>query len=273
MLRLVTHPYYYQDESDSLLEELFWPFHHPHNHSRGSSSSNRPRVWSTALELQGFRPEEITTKCETAEDGKKQQLVVHARHVNGSDYNEMKRTVTLPEEIETEKLKLHFSKQGLLLIQAPYKEKKAELSNDFDVPSFSSLLAGSRTEICPADGSTGEKFRADFAVKGYKPEEIHIQQRENQIIVEAKQEKKAEGSGETTVSRQMRRVVSLPPGVRVSEFVSQFNESEGVLRLEAPYERPKEPESRKIQVAVTQDSLKSHPETPASDAAVTKMET
>ena len=246
MLRLVAHPFYHDNLWEDLESAFTWPIF---------EREKRPALWSTAVELHGYRPEEINTKRETSKDGK-ELLTIHARHVNGDDYNELKRTVNLPDNIEIEQLKLHFSKKGILLIQAPYKreEKKTALSifDDFDSECFGSMLG--RTQILPAENG-GEIFQADFAVSGFKPEEINVQQRENQIIVEAKQKQHSE---ESTSLKEMRRSVTVPHGVKLDQFTSQYNESEGLLRLVAPYEKPSQPalQSRQIPLQISDKSLK-----------------
>lgn len=249
MLRLVnlSHPCnYLMDDLDDLLMSAYYPF----------QRSIQQKPWTATVELYGYRPEEITTKREESQG--KQLLVVHARHEDGADFNELRRTVELPENIDVDKLQLHFSKKGILFMQAPYKQVEAKEKNkllsifdDFENPSFASL---GKTQIV-SDGQGGENFQVDFGVAGYKPDEISVNQCGNKIIVEAKHQSESDGS---TSSKHMRREVTIPVGVQLDHFTSQLNESDGLLRLVAPYQRPKAPapvEARKIPIQLTEAAV------------------
>ena len=206
---------------------------------------DRPEFWHTTIQLSGFRPEEVSTRRE--EKNGKNFLVIHARHESGADYSEFHRTVTLPDNIDLEKLHLHFSKRGVLIIKAPYlrTDNMLALFNDFDRPTFTQQLG--KTSIVPDEATGGEKWRADFGVEGFKPEEISLTQQGSRVLVEAHQEHKTDDSSSF---RRMRKEVTLPQGVEAEKMVSQMSQ-DGKLRIEAPYVRPPQQaaiEGRKIPI-------------------------
>jgi HSP20 family molecular chaperone IbpA len=236
-------PYY--DPVNELIDGVFG---YPQLY-RPSNYNSAQKLWRKQVDLSGYRPQDITVNREKSKDDK-EVLIIHAKHTHGDDFNELKRTVPLPDEIDIDKLKLHLSDQGVFTLQAPYKPKQSSQQ----LSMFSDLL-GSQLSTLPntqilSDGKGGELFQADVNVSGYKPEEIKIEQTGDQILITAKQDNSTEDS---TSVREMRRCLSIPAGVQIDQISSQLNQSDGVLRLAAPYVRPEKPalESRNIPVQLT----------------------
>ena len=241
MLRLVS----FRDPMDELLniDSLFWP------ESYFGKPRQRNNVWRSSVDVSGYRPDEIKVNREKSQDNK-ELLIIEAKHSHNDDFHQMKKSVLLPDSIDLEKLQLHLSQNGHLLIQAPYKPKEdSELSviSDFLNEPFSKLA---NTKIVP-DENGGERFEVDFDVRGFKPEEIKIQQTADQLTVEAKHTSSTDGS---TSVKEMRRSINIPTGVTLDQITSQLNEKDGLLRLTAPYIRPEKPaiKARDIPVQLTQ---------------------
>lgn len=249
------------DELDNLFP--FYSSHHPHylRWNPLERAPQPPKHWTTTINLEGFRPEEVSTKLDDTENSRK--VLIHAQHQDGDDYSEVRRSIEIPEEVNKEKLQVYLTKEGHLLIKAPLKQDKLRqmaaeanegiwgemnrlhqrIDNIFDCDGSSIP----KTEIVSSEDG-GEKFRVNFSVTGYKPEEVSVHQKGNSVIVEARQE---QNSNEHSSLKRMRREVAIPIGVHVDGLTSQLGE-DGVLCLEAPYVRPQQPalESRKIPINV-----------------------
>ena len=76
------------------------------------------RPWVQTLDVIGYTPDEVKV---TTEDEK---VIVHARHEykDGENYqtSETRRTVRMPEGVNKDKLVCYFSRDGRLVIKAPY---------------------------------------------------------------------------------------------------------------------------------------------------------
>ncbi|KDR22816.1 stress-induced protein 1-like [Zootermopsis nevadensis] len=87
---------------------------------------------------------------------------------------------------------------------------------------------------------SGDLYRINIDVDGFKPEEISISLKENIITIQAKMERKAEDGNK--LQQEFTREMSLPDNVDLSSLKT-FLGIDGVLNIEASYKpdvKPKE---------------------------------
>jgi len=89
---------------------------------RHPTPDRQPRMpWVHGVNMRGFQPDEISVKVDNH--------VVHiaAKHVDetdtGSDVFERHRNVSLPENVDAEKLTCFFAENGKLILKAPFTDK------------------------------------------------------------------------------------------------------------------------------------------------------
>ena len=245
------------DNVDSMFDDLMWDSMNgmtliPANSRRQGGQS---RNWSTTLRLPGFSPNQV--KIEKSPDNG--IIKIHAKQDNGEDYDEVKRTIKVPEEVERDKLETSFTREGILLIKAPYKQSNLEQQMDVFRPFASSIMPfhdwGYLTQemrdlerylgqimhqSMPGTGNLATRvvksddgnhmLKMEFDLRGYKPEEIEIHQKDNKLSVEAKHESRSENSFS---SKHFKRDFMLPENVKLDKMVSKLQPN-GVLALEAP---------------------------------------
>ncbi|KFD62667.1 hypothetical protein M514_03777, partial [Trichuris suis] len=76
-----------------------------------------------------------------------------------------------------------------------------------------------------------QKFQVSMDVRHFKPEELEITTRDNQLIIHGKHEEKKDEHG--FVKREFTRAYWLPREVKAENFKSNLS-AEGVLTVEAP---------------------------------------
>ncbi|PAA46124.1 hypothetical protein BOX15_Mlig013453g1, partial [Macrostomum lignano] len=234
----------------------------------GAVKTESPHLksWTTAIDLVGFRPEEIVVKCDA------DKLRIRARREEGEDLNEVRRTLTIPAEVDSEKVSTILTMEGALVVKAPllqsfqqqqqqqqqhqrgYSEAAAMGLGGEDTMSSCSqqdlswddvrtLVRGPGIQplncLVTARATDGEQravssdkmFRAEILVREFHPQEIKVQQKADQVYVEAESRQEREGQTEL---RRMERSFTLPRGVDVENLVSRLTE-DGRLLLEAPF--------------------------------------
>uniref|UniRef100_A0A5S6Q039 SHSP domain-containing protein n=1 Tax=Trichuris muris TaxID=70415 RepID=A0A5S6Q039_TRIMR len=92
-----------------------------------------------------------------------------------------------------------------------------------------------------------KKFQISLDVKHFKPEELELTTRDNQLVVHGKHEEQKDEHG--FVKREFTRAYWLPQGINPESFKSNLS-SEGVLTIEAPKLAPVEPGEYKIPIEV-----------------------
>lgn len=82
------------------------------------------RPWIQALDVSGYTPDEVKVTTEG------EKIIVYARHEykDGEDYqtSETRRTIGIPTDVNKDKLVCYFSRDGRLVLKAPYVEVECE---------------------------------------------------------------------------------------------------------------------------------------------------
>jgi HSP20 family molecular chaperone IbpA len=256
------------DDVDSWFDDLLWdgPLGYslfPTRARQQHHTNTRPKNWTAIVRLTGYKPEEVKWECGADNAAVK----VHARHqeAGNNDFTEVRRTVQVPDTVDRSRLEVDFTREGILVVKAPYKEQPQispqirggcgfagfnpcsmmpwadwsdlneemrHLHNELlqlHQQSFPGSMASNFVQ--GEDGST--QLHLDFNMQGFKPEEIHVTQEGNSVVVEAKQENTTEQGSSL---KHFKRMFTLPQNVKLDAMTSKLMPN-GRLRLEAPCER------------------------------------
>ena len=150
------------------------------------------------LPLNQYKPEEISLYVDD------QNITLHGQHrsegEDGFENSEFMKTIKLPEDVDPSTVTSHVTRDGSVLVLNGIKhlEKKIKANDD--------------------------KFVAKLNLSGFKPEEIKIQIRGNELIVIA------EHRSEEDCSRDYRRRILLPDDADPSSLTSRLC-CKGVLTI------------------------------------------
>jgi len=237
-------PYFHRsmfDDFDDIVQDMLSPlstamttFPLP-----GHRRHKRPQKWTATVQLSGYRPSEVN--IERADDNS--FVKVHARRTDGDDFSETRRTVQVPENVDRNQLDVQFTREGALLLQAPYQytgttQSEALVPHNQEMRALENDMWGLANQSFPGmiephfvqgeDGTT--KLNLDFNLAGYKPEEITVSQEGDYVNVEAKHESNSE---QGSSYKHYKRIFNLPKNVDTSQLSSRLLR-DGHLRLEAP---------------------------------------
>jgi HSP20 family molecular chaperone IbpA len=233
----------------SLFDDLLW------NIPR--EKKNVSKNWSITLNLRQFKPEEI--KVNVSDD--KSKVNVHAKHDAEDDFSEVKKVITIPDNVDKEQINTFITREGVLVVKAPYVQHKSQEKrqchllhlNPLCVPSWGRSLSkdmvefqndmdelikqsfpGSMMPQYYKDEEGNHNINIDFPLQGYSPNEIKIthDDKNNKMVIEAKHENKTEDGSS---SKFFRREFTLPKNIKSSELKSKLLDN-GTLRLSAPCE-------------------------------------
>ncbi|KFD55440.1 hypothetical protein M513_03780, partial [Trichuris suis] len=90
-----------------------------------------------------------------------------------------------------------------------------------------------------------KKFQVSLDVKHFKPEELEVTTKDNQLIIHGKHEENKDEHG--FVKREFTRAYWLPQGVKPESFKSNLS-AEGLLTIEAPKVAAVKPAEHKIPI-------------------------
>ncbi|CAF0998148.1 unnamed protein product [Rotaria sordida] len=204
------------------------------------------------LNVAGFNPETIKTKVE----GRK--VIIEAkqeeRHPDG-DYNirELRKSYILPEYADVNRLASYVTPNKMLVIEVPIhnpevERRVAQAKNEnqnlaqfgqYRDPHFdySNFLHGSDFQPRIVDkGDNKKQLEMSIEMKNYKPEEIKVSIKNNELIVKGEHRHKGDNSFERSF---FFKSTTLPPGTQVEQTQSYFTDG-GQLKIEAPYVEQKE---------------------------------
>ena len=242
------NPQRFYDESPSLadtLDEMFDMTFPPVRYRnpryigyQGNQSSSQQRQLQRArsqdasklliaqLDVSHYKPEEVSCKVENG------KVLVSGKHYAENEYgyeaSEFHRSYSLPEGTDPLSVKSRISQDGVLQIEASkYQPKPLALDPALGV-----------------DETDDTKMSLKFNLAGYKPEEVNVRVKGNELMVTA--EHKVEEEGHFT-HRQFKRQISLPSEVDVNTLVSKFGK-DGVLSIQADKKLPPAIEEKKIEV-------------------------
>ena len=204
------------------------------------------------LNVAGFSPESVKTRV----DGRK--VIVEAKQEdrqNDGDYSirEIRKTYDLPEHADASQLASYVTPNNMLVIEVPIRNPEAERrlaekKNDqrnlsqfgkfldplFDYAGF---IGGSDFQPRIVDKENNEKhLEITVPMKTYKPEEIKVSVKNNELIVQGEHRRQDENRSERTY---FFKSTTLPPGTQLDKLESHLTD-DGQLKIEAPYVEQKE---------------------------------
>lgn len=239
----------FEDFNDLFSDALFQPFYELEGNLRPRRHrAPHHRYFSTAVKLTDFRADEVAVKVE------ERKVRIHAKHQEGDDICETRKTVLLPEDVDAEKVETRMTKEGFLIVRAPYtKQEKVEdqtaLTEFKNQPweELRQMLRGpgivDLREQLVKDEKTGEtKFQVPIPVRDFHPEEITVKHIGDKVVVRAEHKDERDGQ---LVHRSMQREFTLPQGVDKERLVSRMTDN-GILVVEAPAPNLALPEPRDI---------------------------
>ncbi|CAF3951034.1 unnamed protein product [Rotaria sp. Silwood1] len=233
------------------------PYRLTHSSSGGETRtptlrSPHAEKYRVQLNVAGFNPETIKTKVE----GRK--VIVEAKQEDrqsDGDYNirELRKTYELPEHADTKRLASYVTPNNMLIVEVPIenpeKERRmAQRKNDnqslvqfgqhrdplFD---YSGFLFGSDFQPHIVDkGNNQKQLEISMDMKNYRPEEIKVSVKNNELIVQGEHKYKDKNRSERSF---VFKSTTLPPGTQMDHLQSHLA-NDGQLKIEAPYVEQKE---------------------------------
>jgi HSP20 family molecular chaperone IbpA len=204
------------------------------------------------LNIAGFNPETVKTKVE----GRK--VIVEAKQEDrqsDGDYHirELRKTYELPEHANANRLASYVTPNNMLVIEVPIENPETErrlqqAKNDdrslaqfgqyrdplFDYAGF---LGGSDFQPRIVDkGNNQKQLEMTVGMKNYRPQEIKVSVKNNELIVQGEHQHKDENRSERSF---FFKSATLPPGTQVDQLQSSLTD-DGQLKIEAPFIEPKE---------------------------------
>ncbi|CAF2514069.1 unnamed protein product [Rotaria sp. Silwood2] len=222
------------------------------NYLTSASRSPNAEKYRVQLNVAGFNPETIKTNVEG------RNVIVEAKQEDrqaDGDYNirELRKTYELPEHANTKRLASYVTPNNMLIIEVPIENPEterriAQANNDnqslvqfgqhrdpfFDYPGF---LAGSDFKPHIVDkGNNQKQLEMSVGMKNYRPNEIKVSVKNNELIVQGEHEYKDKNRSERSF---FFKSTTLPPGTQIDQLQSRLTD-DGQLKIEAPYVEQKE---------------------------------
>jgi len=211
------------------------------------------------LNVAGFNPDTIKTRVE----GRK--VIVDAKQEDrqsGGDYSirEIRKTYELPEHADSSNLASFVTPNNMLVIEVPVNAPRMERRPSqtladtqalslfgqfrdpiFDYPGF---IASPDFRPRVLDIGNGQKqIKMSLAVKNYRPEQIKVSVKNNQLLIQAENIYNDNNRSERSF---LTKSISLPPGTQVEQLRSFLN-NDGQLEIEAPFMEPTQVRSIEFQ--------------------------
>ncbi|CAF4398312.1 unnamed protein product [Rotaria sp. Silwood2] len=225
--------------------------HHGHS-AQPTSVQPHAEKFRVQLNVAGFNPESIKTKV----DGRK--VIVEARQEDrqpDGDFNvrELRKSYELPEHADAAHLASYVTPNNMLVVEVPIKNPEAERrleqarSDDQRLAQFgefldplfdyAGFLGGSEFEPSIVDkGDNKKQLELTLGMKDYKPQEIKVSVKNNELIVQGEHRHKDANRSERSF---FFKSTTLPPGTQVDHLESHLTE-DGQLKIEAPFIEQKE---------------------------------
>jgi HSP20 family molecular chaperone IbpA len=212
-----------------------------------SSSAPQAEKFRVQLNVAGFNPETIKTKVE----GRK--VIVEAnqedRQADG-DFNirQLRKTYELPEHADASRMASYVTPNNMLVVEVPIKNPEAERRlqqakkdnqgltqfGQYRDPWFDYIgfLGGSDFQPRIVDkGNNQKQLELTVGMKDYRPQEIKVSVKNNELIVQGEHKHKDENRSERSF---FFKSTTLPPGTQVDQLQSHLGD-DGQLKIEAPY--------------------------------------
>jgi len=217
-----------------------------------SSPAPHSEKFRVQLNVAGFNPETVHTKVE----GRK--VIVEAKQEDrqsDGDYNirQLRKSYDLPEHADASRLASYVTPNNMLVvevpIQNPERERRLEQAKKdnhsltqfgqyrdplFDYTGF---LGGSDFQPRIVDqGNNQKQLEMTVGMKNYRPQEIKVSVKNNELIVQGEHQHKDANRSERSF---FFKSTTLPPGTQVEQLQS-FLDDDGQLKIEAPFVEPNE---------------------------------
>jgi len=223
------------------------------NSSGNALTAPHSEKFRVQLNVAGFNPETIKTHVE----GRK--VIVEAKQEErqpDGDFNirQIRKTYDLPEHADVNNVASFVSPNNMLVIEAPIRNPEMErrLQTTADQQSlaqfgqhrdpifdYSGFLTGFDFQPRVVDVADGKKqLRLSMPMKGYKPEEIKVSVKNNDLVVQGEHNYKDKNRSERSF---FTKSVTLPPGTQVEQLQSNMTDN-GELKVEAPYVEQQQPQ-------------------------------
>ena len=249
----------YFDEPDfTISPKFYWPSHF--NYVVNRNRNNGSNFWSTSIPILGpYSPDEVAIKEEKDDKTGEVKIVIHAKHEADNEISEFRKCVKIPENVDHENLRSTFSKDGLIILKAPYRNsmepymKRMKLNREdtwngiwgelgrlsdqmnelVDVRGLTMPFERPRTEfIADESGESGVwRVKINIGKDFQNPDQIKLHNHNNQIHLKAKSQLK--DNNNCTSSKYIEEIISIPDGVKVDELRSKLM-NDGELIIEAP---------------------------------------
>jgi HSP20 family molecular chaperone IbpA len=226
--------------------------HSQNRNVQPSSRAPNAEKFRVQLNVAGFNPETINTKVE----GRK--VIIEAKQEDrqsDGDYHirQLRKTYDLPEHADATRLASYVTPNKMLVVEVPIQNPENErrleeakkdgrsLSQfgQYRDPLFDYLgfLGGSDFQSRIVDkGNNQKQLEMTVGMKNYKPEEIKVSVKNNELIVQGEHRHKDENRSERSF---FFKSTMLPPGTQVDQLQSHIND-DGQLKIEVPYIEQKE---------------------------------
>jgi len=204
------------------------------------------------LNVAGFNPQTIKTRV----DGRK--VIVEAkqeeRQPSGDfSHREIRKTYDLPEHADASHLTSYVTPNNMLVIEVPIRSPEAERRlqqaqkderslaqfGQYRDPTFdyAGFVGGSDFQPRVVDkGNNQKQLEMTVGMKSYKPQEIKVSVKNNELIVQGEHRHKDANRSERSF---FYRSTTLPPGTQVDQLESRLTD-DGQLKIEAPFVEQKE---------------------------------
>jgi len=211
------------------------------------------------LNVAGFNPDTIKTRVE----GRK--VVVEAKQEDrqsDGDYSvrEIRKTYELPEHADSVNLASFVTPNNMLVIEVPVNTPHLErrpsqsladshsmsLFGQFRDPIFNYTNFIASPDFRPRildTGSGQRQIKMALAVQNYRPEQIKVSVKNNELLVQAENNYQDSNRSERSF---LTKSIALPPGTQVDQLKSFLN-TDGQLEIEAPFMEPSQIRSIEVQ--------------------------
>lgn len=188
----------------------------PGRRRRQHETSLADRKWTFGVKIGDFDSEHVKVKVENG------KVVIHAKYTEGNDEwgdtVERRRTVQVPENVETENIHSFMRSDGTLMLEAPYRmARERQLAV---VPQESGALV-------PSDSHNN---LMKFSVGNFNPDEVKISCKDGVLTAQGERQKSEDGH---EVRESFFRQMTVPTTVDVND-IQCFRDGDGNLTIRAP---------------------------------------
>jgi HSP20 family molecular chaperone IbpA len=224
-----------------------------------TSPAPQSEKFRVQLNVAGFNPETVKTRVE----GRK--VIVEAKQEDrqpDGDFNirEIRKTYELPEHADSANLASFVTPNNMLVIEVPVNHPRMERrpSQTFadnqtlaqfgvfrdPIFDYSGFIGSPDFRPRVIDVGPGQKqIKMALAVKNYRPEQIKVSVKNNELLVQAENVYNDNNRSERSF---LTKSISLPPGTQADKLQSFLN-ADGQLEIEAPFFEPTQVHSIEVQ--------------------------